>query len=58
MTTTTVLQTALGKKGPALQPYRKRLIDAGVIESPKRGELVFAVPYLADFLRRSDGPAQ
>lgn len=45
------LQAALGKKGPAIQPYRKRLLDAGVIEAPRRGELVFAVPYLADYLR-------
>lgn len=50
MATTTQLQAALGKKGPALQPYRKRLLDAGVIESPRRGELVFAVPYLEDYL--------
>lgn len=47
---TAKLQAALGKKGPALQPYRKRLLDAGVIEAPRRGELVFAVPYLADYL--------
>lgn len=48
--TTAKLQAKLGKKGPAIQPYRKRLIEAGVIESPRRGELVFAVPYLADYL--------
>ena len=48
--TTSKLQANLGKKGPAIQPYRKRLIEAGVIEAPRRGELVFAVPYLADFL--------
>jgi hypothetical protein len=48
--TTAKLQSALGKKGPAIQPYRKRLLDAGVIESPRRGELVFAVPYLAEYL--------
>lgn len=48
--TTAKLQSALGKRGPAIQPYRKRLIDAGVIEAPRRGELVFAVPYLADYL--------
>ena len=44
------LQAKLGKKGPAIQPYRKRLIEAGVIEAPRRGELVFAVPYLSDYL--------
>ena len=47
---TAKLQEALGKKGPAIQPYRKRLLDAGVIEAPRRGELVFAVPYLAEYL--------
>ena len=51
---TAKLQEALGDKGPAIQPYRKRLIDAGVIEAPRRGELVFAVPYLADYLLEQD----
>lgn len=49
--TTAKLQAALGKEGPAIQPYRKRLIEAGIIEAPRRGELVFAVPYLSDYLR-------
>jgi len=48
--TTAKLEAQLGKKGPAIQPYRKRLIDAGIIEAPRRGELVFAVPYLANYL--------
>lgn len=48
--TTAQLQEQLGKGGPAIQPYRKRLIEAGVIEAPRRGELEFAVPYLADYL--------
>ena len=48
--TTAELQEALGKDGPAIQPYRKRLLDAGIIEAPRRGELVFAVPYLAEYL--------
>lgn len=47
------LQAALGRRGPALQPYRKRLIDAGVIEAPRRGELTFAVPYLSEYLRKT-----
>lgn len=50
-TSTAKLQAALGKRGPAIQPYRKRLLDAGVIEAPRRGELVFAVPYLAEYLQ-------
>ena len=33
------------------QKYRKRLIDSGIIEIPRRGEVAFAVPYLADYLR-------
>jgi hypothetical protein len=48
------LQATLRKKGPAIQPYRKRLLDAGVIEAPRRGELVFAVPYLAEYLRQEN----
>jgi hypothetical protein len=53
--TTTNLQDALGKNGPAIQPYRKRLIEAGIIEAPRRGELVFAVPYLPEYiLKESD----
>lgn len=49
--TTAQLQEVLGEGGPAIQPYRKRLIEAGVIEAPRRGELVFAVPYLKEYLR-------
>ena len=51
VTTTASLKKRLGPSGPAIQPYRKRLIDAGVIESPRRGELTFAVPYMASYLR-------
>ena len=32
------------------QRPRRRLIDAGVIEEPRRGEVAFAVPYLAEYL--------
>ena len=53
--TTAKLQAKLGKNGPAIQPYRKRLIDEGVIEAPRRGELVFAVPYLAEYLLEERG---
>ena len=34
------------------QKYRKRLIDAGVIEASRRGFVRFAVPYLTDHLRK------
>ena len=52
--TTARLQSELGRKGPAIQPYRKCLIEAGVIEAPRRGELVFSVPYLSEYLRNTD----
>ena len=47
---TTELQEKLGPLAASLQPYRKRLLDAGIIEAPRRGELVFAVPYLREYL--------
>lgn len=34
------------------QKYRRRLIDAGVVESPRRGQVAFAVPYLEGYLAR------
>ena len=33
------------------QKYRRRLIDAGVIEQARRGYVRFAVPYMANYLR-------
>ena len=42
--TTAKLQSKLGKKGQALQIYRKRPLDAGVIAALRRGEIVFNVP--------------
>lgn len=35
------------------QKYRKRLIDGGIIEPARRGSVRFAVPHLADHLRRT-----
>ena len=52
--TTAKLQSKLGKKGQALQTYRKRLLGAGVIATPRRGELVFTVPYFADYLLKGE----
>lgn len=34
------------------QKYRKRLIDAGIIEAARRGYVQFAVPYLSEYLTR------
>lgn len=52
VTTTEALQKRLNVRNSFIQPYRARLIDAGLIESPRKGELVFAVPHLADYVRR------
>ena len=39
------------KENSYIQPYRARMIAAGIVESPRKGTLVFAVPYLAEYLR-------
>ena len=49
------LRERLGMSNSTFQPYRARLIEAGVVESPRNGKLVFAVPYLADYLSGLDG---
>ena len=36
--------------GQLAQQYRRRLLDAGVLESVRRGEVRFAVPYLREYL--------
>ena len=41
----------LGKSNSYVQPYRARLIEAGIIESPRKGKLVFTVPYIGEYLR-------
>lgn len=47
------IQNRLGVSQGTVQSYRKRLLDAGVVVSPRRGELSFMVPSLADYLRAS-----
>ena len=42
------------KKNSFLQPYRARLISAGIIESPKKGVVSFTIPYLANYLRNME----
>jgi hypothetical protein len=32
-------------------PYRKRLIEAGVIDAERRGKLEMTVPFLGEYLR-------
>ncbi len=43
--------SALHIENGKFQPYRKRLLDHGVISSPRTGELVFTIPYLAEYLQ-------
>lgn len=49
------MQAHGGGSSDYAQKYRRRLIDAGVIEAPRRGEVSFAVPYLGDYLRKGLG---
>ena len=42
--------TAMGKDNGYIQVYRKRLIDAGVLTSPRKGELECVVPFLLESL--------
>lgn len=46
------IQSRLGVSQGSVQSYRRRLLDSGVVYSPRRGELGFVVPMLADYLRR------
>ena len=52
--TTEELKNWLGNKGSSIQTYRKRLIEAGIIETPRRGELTFAIPYFREYLLKSE----
>lgn len=44
----------MGKTPDYAQKYRIRLIDSGVLESPSRGKVAIAIPYLESFLRKKD----
>ena len=46
------IEKITGLSHGTVQTYRSRLIDAGIITSPRRGELAFAFPQLADHLRK------
>lgn len=45
------LRNTLGVSKQHLNNYRQRLLDAGMIFSPQRGQVDFALPYLRDYLR-------
>ena len=46
------LENRTGFSHGKAQTYRKRLIDAGVVFSPRRGVLAMVMPQLADYMRR------
>jgi DNA-binding IscR family transcriptional regulator len=48
------IRVRLGVSDSYLQIYKKRLSDAGIISSRKRGELEFDVPYLGEYLRENN----
>lgn len=52
-TRTGSLMERLGVSQGHVQSYRRRLLDAGVITAPRRGEVAFVIPQLADYLRRA-----
>lgn len=51
---TSDLKKRLNVTNSHIQPYRARLIEAGVIESPRKGELEFSLPHLARHLRSQE----
>ena len=46
----TNIRDRLKTKNNTVQLYRKRLIDAGVIASTRRGEVEFTLPYFNEYL--------
>ena len=48
------LENRLNLSHGTIQTYRRRLLDAGIISSPRRGELSFTIPGLSDYLRRQN----
>ena len=44
------IQQRLNRDNSEIQPYRARLIEAGIIEAPRKGDVCFAVPYLKEYL--------
>lgn len=45
----------LGKTHSELSPYRRQLIDRGLIYDPSRGQVAFTVPGMAGYIRRNAG---
>ena len=55
VSTTAEVQRRFGGGKNRFQPYRARLIEAGVVCAPQRGVLEFTVPYLSEYLTRCYG---
>ncbi|MBR3159799.1 MAG: ATP-binding protein [Atopobiaceae bacterium] len=51
---TGVIAQTLGVESRRLSRARSRLIDNGTIAAPARGQVMFCVPYLADYVRRPE----
>ena len=49
---TAEISKRMKKNNSFIQPYRARLIDAGIIEAPKKGEVEFCVPYLSEYIKK------
>ena len=54
---TSAIASKMGVTPDFAQQYRKRLLDAGLIRAPRQGIVEFAVPLLADYLRKREGNA-
>lgn len=48
------IAAALGREQKQLSMVRESLIDNGIVASPKRGALLFLIPYLAEYFCRND----
>ena len=44
----------IGKNASFVQTYKRRLIQSGIIESPRRGKVAFAIPYLKEYFLEQD----
>ena len=44
------IKNILNMKQNEWNPYRKRLLDKGIIIIPERGKVSFTLPYFAEFL--------
>lgn len=47
------LGVAIGK----ISKQRAHLIDHGIIAAPERGKVMFCIPYLADYVKKENGPS-